>query len=245
MKAHIASRDVRFGMDRMSTPEDVPRHRHLEAYATVILAGAFEQSSFAGRLLLEAGDVLINPTFDCHANKMLSRGLTLIRLPWRLEASFGGVYRNLAVDTIARTSNTTEAASLLKEQIVGKAYASFSARDWSDKLACDLRRNPRLRVSEWAASQGLTREYSWRCFFHAFGVGPAQFRSELNARAATLAIARTNDSLSKIAADFGYADQSHMTRAIKALTGEPPARWRCLRPFGTYEAYCGGERRVN
>jgi AraC-like DNA-binding protein len=39
--------------------------------------------------------------------------------------------------------------------------------------------------------------------------------------------------LSKAAADFGFADQAHMTRAIKALTGTPPGRWRGEHLFNT------------
>jgi AraC-like DNA-binding protein len=228
LKADVVQREVRFGLDRLSTVADMPRHRHLHAYATVVLAGTFEQYSYAGRLKLQAGDVLINPTFDCHSNRMLSRGLTLIRLPWRHEATFGGVYRNLSLGTVESVvaRDAAEASGLLEEQLVGKTYASFSAEDWSDKLAIDLGTNPRLRISQWADLHGVTREYAWRCFVRAFGVAPARFRSEMNARAAFLMLARSKDSLSKVAADFGFADQSHMTRAIKALTGVSPGQWR-------------------
>lgn len=231
VKSDIAHRNVRFGLDHLPSVENMPRHRHLHAYATLVLAGAFEQYSYAGRLTLQAGDVLINPTFDCHSNKMLSRGIILIRLPWRHDATFGGVYRNLAVDTIERASacDVRDAAGLLEEQLVGKACASSFVEDWSDKLAIDLRTNPRLRISHWAESRGITREYAWRCFIRAFDVAPTQFRSEMNARAALLTLMRSNDPLSKVAADFGFADQSHMTRAIKALTGKPPAMWRRSR----------------
>jgi AraC-like DNA-binding protein len=228
VKSDISRRKIRFGLDHLASVQDLPRHQHLHAYATIVLAGAFEQYSYAGHLKLQAGDVLINPTFDCHSNRMLSRGITLIRLPWRHDATFGGVYRNVPIDTIERVAahGAAEAMGLLEEQLVGRAYTSFPLRDWPEKLAIDLGRNPRLRISQWAESQGVTREYAWRCFFRTFGVAPTQFRSELNARAAVLAIAGSTDPLSKIAADSGFADQSHMTRAIKTLTGASPAQWR-------------------
>jgi AraC-like DNA-binding protein len=169
---------------------------------------------------------------------MHSRGLTLIRLPWRHETTFGGVYRNLRIETIERIAvhDVVGAMGLLEEQLAGKAFEQFSVQDWSDKLAIDLGINPRLRISQWAESRGVTREYAWRCFIRAFGVAPAQFRSEMNARAALLTIARSNHPLSKVAADFGFADQSHMTRAIKALTGVSPARWRNSHLFKTARA---------
>ncbi len=74
----------------------------------------------------------------------------------------------------------------------------------------------------------MTREHLWRFknFHRAFGVSPMQFRSELHARTAWLAVTDSYEPLSGIAADLGYSDQAHMTRAVKALTGAPPAQWR-------------------
>src|SRR4029077_9930318 len=52
-------------------------------YATVVLAGSFEEASFAGRFLAGPGDVLLHGAFDCHANRLSSRhSLQIVRLPW-------------------------------------------------------------------------------------------------------------------------------------------------------------------
>jgi AraC-like DNA-binding protein len=225
MKSDIQRRVVSFGVERMAFNKEVPRHQHVHAYATLVLAGEFEQFSYAGRLKLQAGDVLINPTFDCHSNRMRSRsGLTLVRLPWRHDASFGGVYRNLCVDAIEQVAGRDPAQA---------AAATLPLHDWPDKLAVDLGANPRLRIAQWAANHGVAREYAWRCFYRTFGVGPAQFRSEINTRAALLSLVRSNDPLAKIAADCGFSDQSHMTRAIKLFIGLSPARWRNSHLFRT------------
>ena len=220
----------------MAFNKEMPRHQHLHAYATVVLAGGFEQFSYAGRLKLEPGDVLINPTLDCHSNRMRSRaGVTLIRLPWRLDSTFGGVYRNLSIDTIERVASrdSAQATGLLEEQLAGQVHTSFPLRDWPDKLAIDLGANPGLRIAQWAANHGVTREYAWRSFYRSFGVAPVQFRSQMNARAALLALVRSNEPLSKVAVDCGFSDQSHMTRAIKSLIGMPPARCRSSHLFKT------------
>jgi AraC-like DNA-binding protein len=242
MKSDIQRRVVRFGPERMAFNKEMPRHRHAHAYATLVLAGEFEQLSYAGRLTLQAGDVLINPTLDCHSNRMRSRGgVTLIRLPWRHEGSCGGVYRNLSTDTIESVAghDSAQAAGLLEEQLAGKLPTSFPLQDWPDKLAIDLRTNPRLRIAHWAANHGVTREYAWRSFYATFGVSPVQFRSEMNTRAALMAIVRVNEPLSKIAADCGFSDQSHMTRAIKAFIGISPARCRSSHLFKTNLALQG------
>ena len=52
-----------------------PRHRHLRAFATVVLAGSFEESGYVGRIRATAGDVLIHPAMDCHGNRMVSAGV--------------------------------------------------------------------------------------------------------------------------------------------------------------------------
>ena len=51
--------------------------------------------------------------------------------------------------------------------------------------------------------------------------GAAGFNHE-----AWLAIARTHTPLAAIAADTGFADQAHMTRSVKDVTGASPGAWR-------------------
>jgi AraC-like DNA-binding protein len=226
-------RRIQFGLDQLEPFRGVARHQHLQAYATIVLAGSYEQSSYAGRLKVEAGDVLIQPTLDFHSDHACPARLDIIRLPWQREETFGGIYRDLDVAIVERAARCDifEAANLLKEQLIGRKSIPPAERDWSDKLAADLKNTPSLHIAQWAASNGLTREYASRCFSRDFGVPPMQFRSELSARAAWLAITNSNEPLSKIAADFRFSDQSHMTRAVKALTGVSPARWRTPRSF--------------
>lgn len=104
MKVVTPRRQIVVSLERLPKGYDVPRHRHFEAYATIILKGSYEQLSYAGRLRPQPGDVLIQPTFDSHANRMLSRGIELIRLPWRREIGLGGVYRGCKIDQIRKVA---------------------------------------------------------------------------------------------------------------------------------------------
>jgi anti-sigma factor ChrR (cupin superfamily) len=45
-------RSVRFGVETLDAGIVLPRHRHAGGYATVVLAGSFEEASFA-RVLAE------------------------------------------------------------------------------------------------------------------------------------------------------------------------------------------------
>jgi AraC-like DNA-binding protein len=207
---------------------DAPRHRHLHAYATIVLDGAYDQFAFAGHLRAEAGCVLVQPTLDSHADRMLSPGARLLRLPWRREAGFGGVYRPQGLDLMIHIAagDVAAASALLEAAIEGAAPAATLVEDWADVLAQDLRCDPALRIGRWADAAGVTRETVSGGFRRAYGVAPARFRTELRAREAWLRATGSRTGLALIAAELGFADQPHMTRAVRSVSGDTPANWR-------------------
>ena len=235
MRTPAPRRRIRAGFERLPADFSLPRHQHVEAYATVLLRGAYEQVSYAGRLRLEVGDVLIQPTFDCHASTIVSKGLDLIRLPWRHEPGFGGIYRGCDIDTLHRVAaaDAFEATTLLKAEVAQRTVERPLLDRWADALARALAAQPTLRVADWAEHEGLTRERTSRGFAAAYGVSPVQFRSEVRARTAWMRIVESGEPLAKIAADHGFADQAHMCRAVKALTGGSPSQWRRSHLFKT------------
>ena len=217
------------GIETLPYSFSLPRHRHLNAYATVVLAGSFEESGYVGRIRATAGDVLIHPAMDCHANVMVSAGVKLIRLDWSDTSGIGGLYHLDEVDTIARIAERDViAAQVLLEGCLRKKCLPSAGRkdDWPDMLLADLSRDSSLRVSEWAEGNGLARETVSRGFAAAYGIAPSVVRAELRARTAWLRITRGSDSLCNIAAETGFADQAHMTRWIQRITGTSPAVWR-------------------
>lgn len=221
-------RRIAHGVETLRDVREVPRHRHLDAYATVVLEGAYEQPAYAGRLRVRAGDVLVAPTLDCHADRMRSASARILRLPWPRCAGLGGTYRPDGLDTVIRTAarDVHEASALLMAAIAGTPPRPAARDDWEDLLAAALRTRGGLRIGDWAAAHGLARETVTRGFARAYGVAPARFAAELRAREAWLRATGSAEPLAKIAVDLGYADQPHMTHAVRRLTGAPPARWR-------------------
>jgi AraC-like DNA-binding protein len=217
------------GIDTLRSSFSLPRHRHLHAYATIVLAGSFEESGYIGRIRATAGDVLIHPALDCHANHRVNAGVRLIRLDWPETKIPGGLYRLEQVDELTRTAEKdTRDAVLLLEQILMRACAASpgTRNDWPDMLAASLARNSSLPIGAWAQANELTRETVSRGFAAAYGIPPEVFRAELRTRAAWLRVTRGSDCLCKIAAETGFADQAHMTRWIRRVTGAPPGAWR-------------------
>ncbi len=163
------------------------------------------------------------------------------RCPSRHVGADGGEILNVALpmDSLPRSASgrlddagellrlaADEAALLLLRKIRAR---DDGERDWPDLLAADLRRNPSLELRRWAHSHGLRGETLSRGFFALYGVTPARFRAEARARAAWQRIRSGEIPLAAIAAETGFSDQPHMTRAVLALTGRPPGAWRQLR----------------
>jgi AraC-like DNA-binding protein len=68
----------------------------------------------------------------------------------------------------------------------------------------------------------LARHFRW-----AFGTSPDRYRTLRRLALARAAIQR-GQQLAQVAADTGFADQSHLTRQFKQAYGVTPARWRAL-----------------
>jgi len=222
----LPRRTIRAGVERLAAGIDMPRHLHVEAYLTLVLRGRYRQLGYAGRLECAAGDLVLQPSFDCHRDEMLSAGLELLRLPWRRDMSFGGVYRGLDIEAIRRAAERdVREACALAGQALAAATPLAATDDWTDSLAYRLR-DGRTRIAALAEEFGLAREALSRGFSRIYGVSPVTFRNELRARRAALLILSSDSRLCDIAADAGFADQAHMTRGVRSLTGLPPASLR-------------------
>ena len=222
-------RHIRPGIETLPCKFSLPRHRHLRAYATVVLAGTFEESGYNGRIQATAGDVLIHSALDCHGNQMVSAGVKLIRLDWVDDDGIGGLYHLKDVDEIARTAekDVIAATRLLKVALGERALPSQGQKnDWPDLLLADLAKNAWIEIGVWAEIKGLARETVSRGFAAAYGIAPSVLRAELRTRSAWHRITRGSERLCSIAAETGFADQAHMTRWIHRITGAPPAVWR-------------------
>jgi AraC-like DNA-binding protein/quercetin dioxygenase-like cupin family protein len=79
-----------------------------------------------------------------------------------------------------------------------------------------------------ARSAGIDRAHLSRMFRRFFGMPPSLYRQRCLAARAASRIADGKDSLSAIAADLGYADQSHLNRRFKSHTGLAPGQMRNL-----------------
>ncbi|WP_296597970.1 helix-turn-helix transcriptional regulator [Phenylobacterium sp.] len=211
-------------------PGALPRHRHAEGYVALVIAGGYEEAGDAGRRRVGAGDVVVHRAFEAHLNRTPPAGAQVLNLPLptvRLGA-FGQVDDlDALVATAAHDPRAASEALAAAFRAVGPGGA-----DWPDLLAAALARGDARPLGEWAADFGLSAEHLSRGFGRVFGVSPQRFRLESRVRAVLPGLA-DEASLADLAVAYGFADQAHMTRSIRAITGRPPGAWRRSNPFKT------------
>ena len=202
------------------------RHHHLSAYAALLIDGTCDEAGDHGRFRLRPGDVVFHEPFEAHLDIIGSRGARFLNfvLPGRIGPMFGRV-RDLDAIVSAYQRAPDEAAELLLAQV--EQYP-ISAGDWPDLLASDLARGSPIRLNQWAECHGLNASSLSRGFRLVYGVTPKRYGFEQSASRAARRLRDTREPLSAIAAAIGFADQSHMTRAIRALFGVTPRQLRAL-----------------
>jgi AraC-like DNA-binding protein len=86
-----------------------------------------------------------------------------------------------------------------------------------------------LRLSDLAAIARLSSSYFSRAFKGSFGKAPHAFIIERRIVRAQQEMLSADDPLSQIAIACGFADQAHLSRAFRRLTGRTPHAWRRAR----------------
>ncbi len=222
---------------RLPAGSVLPRHRHAKPYLTLVTRGSYVEAGDHGRFKVGPGDVLIHGLFSAHADWVGTRNdveTFNVELndvcqvaPLCFSPRFDDVIKLLKTDLPA-------AKALLLESIRPKT-APLS--DWPDVMAKAIRDDPSKSVNYWCDSFGLAPATVSRGFKRTFGVSAAQYRATARARQAYHALIQSDTALVHIADHFRFSDQAHFTRSIRALTGEPPSRWRQIKNLQDVEQH--------
>jgi AraC-like DNA-binding protein len=202
------------------------RHVHEKAYAALVLSGGYEEAGDHGRFRVKAGDVIFHEQFEAHLDRFSETDAVVLNLRLPVGCSYTpGISRAVDPDSVARVAERScrDALDLLFSVAISRTP---QPADWPDELAAALMLNPSLKLSLWGETNGIPPWAVSRGFGLVFGVSPEAFRARTRARRALKSIQNTQASLASIAAELGFADQSHMTRSVKQLTGIAPQAWR-------------------
>lgn len=203
--------------------EQMARHRHSEAYVALVLAGGYVEAGDRGRVRVEAGQAVFHAPHESHRNEFFGLGARVLNLP-AADCDLGGALGHVDdPDTIARLAerDPCQAGALLRQTFRPSATR---LDDWPDLLAEALAADPNLCLAEWADTLGIAPQSLSRGFRRAYGTTPKRFRLELRALEALRRLPGWQGSMATLAAETGFADQAHLTRALVALTGLTPKR---------------------
>jgi AraC family transcriptional regulator len=100
---------------------------------------------------------------------------------------------------------------------------------WLARVRDSIHDSPEVLAIEAAAREaGVHRSQLARMFRRHYGVPPSVYRRRLLLARAADALARSPTPLAQVAADAGFCDQSHLSRALRSETGLTPAQLRRL-----------------
>lgn len=211
---------------RQSELSTAGRHGHRQAYAAILLSGSYLEAGPMGRLTMLPGDVLIHEAFERHFNRKSTPKLEILNITLPDAPGYSFFARLRDPDAMVRLAehDRFEASRQLPDQLLPAHFEA--ANDWTDLLQAAIEADPTLMLQEWAHALGVSPSTIGRGFAAHYGVSPSRYRLEAKTRCALLAIAKTRQPLAQIAADAGFADQAHMTRAICLYTGATPSLLR-------------------
>jgi AraC-like DNA-binding protein len=125
---------------------------------------------------------------------------------------------NLAAATLAPAGQRRAAARHPAADRARRALVD----DAREALAAD----PGRRLPELARDLAVSPHHLSRVFRAVTGETVSRHRMRLRARGALERLARGEASLARLAADLGFADQSHLCRVVRQETGELPSALR-------------------
>lgn len=213
----------------------IPAHRHLTPYATLVLAGSYLEAGESGRWRIQPGMLVVHAAGEAHADWFGGSATELIS--FELERPLAaGAYWCADADAIARTL-------LADHQPPDCCLSSLTPvageTDWPDLLAAALRDDSALAIGDWAAVHGLRPESVSRGFARAYGVTPAAYRLGVRVKGAVNSLSEGSLPLAEIAFAHGFADQPHMTRALRAEIGCTPGQLRKVKSVQEATAAAG------
>ena len=86
----------------------------------------------------------------------------------------------------------------------------------------------RLTVAEMASTVGLSDSWFAHVFKQTTGKTPLQWQLARRIEHAQNLLVQSDLAVAEIAAQLGFADQAHFTKAFRQIAGETPAAWRRL-----------------
>ncbi len=233
----------------------LPRHFHPHNGLAVMLEGSFDLGMGGRTVSCPAGAVVIEPAGESHTNRMEEGGAHVLALQFNpadgdlREASGGALdhpcqLRDLAILACAWriagelkrpdavTSLAIEGLGLEMIAEASRRRTGGPAKGSAPRWLRTVREMMHTRYLEPLGAGQIAREAGVHpvhlaCVFRRHtGVSLGTYVRELRLERAAARLAGSEDPISDIALECGFADQAHLTRAFRSRTGTTPDRYR-------------------
>ncbi|MEX0710648.1 MAG: AraC family transcriptional regulator [Chloroflexota bacterium] len=250
--ASVLARNLTLGrMTAMTFPArlELPRHEHPEATIAIVLRGGFAGVYDGVDRDCVPMTLVVEPAGASHANRFGGLPTTVLALSLRSPASpaleavarqprFGrdayaaGLAQQAALELRHPDELTPLAVEGLALELVTR-LARTPAEGGAPAWLCEardllhVRFAESLRLADVALAVGVESDRLARTFRRVYREPMATYIRRLRVNAAAeLLVAGDDGTIAAIAAEVGFADQSHLTRCFVRTIGTTPARYR-------------------
>jgi AraC family transcriptional regulator len=238
--------ELRFPPGHAHAPYDPER-----GYLAVVLEGRVEKRFARGPVSVRAGNIVTVPANAVHTAEFGSRGARVVvvqplasgipacssllgELHVRENRGLAALAERMAVELRAPDDAAALAVEGLALELVAAATRAGSGRAEPRRPAwlagvLELLHEPKAEpvgLARVAEAVGVDASHLARVFRREYGVSVGTYVRRLRLDRAAARLAGSSETVARIAADEGFADQSHFTRAFKRHTGVTPARYR-------------------
>ncbi len=248
--------DAVFSLVAHERAREIPEHGHEAPYFGLLESGSYRESEGEREIIYRPLTLAYHPAGMCHCDRIGESGARFFMIElgrsWGpLLAALGTPHQHLTElddsdalwlalrlrrtvfgDSFERDAETKVPALL--HELAGHAAPNrpLDAVEpaWLASVEARLRRRfaERLELADYAAQANVHPAHLARVFRRFRGKTLGAYVAHLRLREACREISEGDAALSQIAVAAGFADQSHLTRALGAELGTPPGRFRRL-----------------
>ncbi|HTZ64189.1 MAG TPA: helix-turn-helix transcriptional regulator [Solirubrobacteraceae bacterium] len=186
---------------------------HGDDCTLLILAPELVASLWGGEQTLPSVALGTSPQIDLEHRLLLSAGHR------------AGDQHEILERAILLTAQVLEQADP-RRLAAGRPNATRARRAVADGAREILAANPERSLPDLARELAVSPHHLSRIFRAATGRTISRHRMRLRARSALEQLAEGEQNLARLAADLGFADQSHLCRVLREETGHVPSRLR-------------------
>jgi AraC family transcriptional regulator len=196
-------------------------HRHQHPTLSIVKRGSYVEHVLRGQYFLVRGLAVLSRPFTLHRDEIDGGGAKVLNWSVADGNSMHGVFE--LPRAACRPEWPRDPRDVSEMLVELKPVPIRRNAIWIDEALDVL-----LRVQESTAASralGVSREHFHRSFSKALKLTPAQVLREHKISSA-LHHLRAGEPIALVAAKCGFADQSHMTRLVRLVTGFAPAQFQ-------------------